>query len=63
MMMDTLYLRVDSAACSSYETSGSTPFTYHAAGREAVVHTYCSVPAEVMDDQAELCSPARTALR
>ncbi|MEU9045193.1 MULTISPECIES: TfoX/Sxy family protein [unclassified Kitasatospora] len=63
MVMDTLYLRVDSAARSSHANSGSKPFTYHAAGREVVVHSYYSVPAEAMDDQAELCSLARTALR
>ncbi|MEY9842187.1 TfoX/Sxy family protein [Streptacidiphilus sp. EB103A] len=63
IVMDTLYLRVDSAARSFYERAGSTPFTYHAAGRQVVVHTYYSAPAEAMDDQDGLRSLARTALR
>ncbi|MFK8908390.1 TfoX/Sxy family protein [Streptomyces sp. YS-3] len=62
MVMDTLYLRVDGAARSSYEKAGSTPFTYHAAGREVVVHTYYSAPAEAIDDRTELYALARAAL-
>ncbi|KAA2260682.1 TfoX/Sxy family protein [Solihabitans fulvus] len=62
MVMDTLYLRVDDAARSSYEEAGSTPFTYNAAGREVVVHAYCSVPPDAIDDRAELCALARAAL-
>ncbi|WP_037901798.1 TfoX/Sxy family protein [Streptomyces sp. NRRL S-350] len=62
IVMDTLYLRVDGSARPDYEKAGSTPFTYHAAGREIVVRTYYSVPTEVIDDSAELCALARTAL-
>ncbi len=62
IVMDTLYLRVDGSARSFYEEAGSTPFTYHAAGREIVVRTYYSVPTEVIDDSAELFALARTAL-
>ncbi|GAA3392290.1 TfoX/Sxy family protein [Cryptosporangium minutisporangium] len=62
MVMDTLYLRVDGAARPSYEKAGSTPCTYRAAGREVVVHRYYSVPADVIDDRAELCALARAAL-
>lgn len=62
MVMDTLYLRVDGAARASYEKAGSTPFAYLATGREVVVRTYYSVPADAMDDQAELCALARAAL-
>jgi len=62
VMMDTLYLRIDSAARAAYEKAGSTPFTYHAGGREVVVHAYYSVPTEAIDDQAELSALARAAL-
>ncbi|MEV0192819.1 TfoX/Sxy family protein [Kitasatospora purpeofusca] len=62
MVMDTLYLRFDGEARPSYEQARSTPFTYHAAGREVVVRTYCSAPPEAIDDRAELCSLARAAL-
>ncbi|MFJ8444434.1 TfoX/Sxy family protein [Kitasatospora griseola] len=62
MVMDTLYLRVDDAARPFYEKAGSTPFSYRAAGREVVVHTYYTAPAEAIDNQAELCALARAAL-
>ncbi|MDH6576201.1 TfoX/Sxy family protein [Kitasatospora sp. MAP5-34] len=62
MVMDTLYFRVDDAARSSYEEAGSVPFSYRAAGREVVVRSYYSVPAEAIDDRSELCARARAAL-
>ncbi|WP_031073057.1 TfoX/Sxy family protein, partial [Streptomyces sp. NRRL WC-3742] len=62
IVMDTLYLRVDGEARSSYESAGSTPFTYHAAGRTVVVHAYYSAPAQAIDDRTELCALARAAL-
>lgn len=61
IVMDTLYFRVDSAARSSYEEAGSTPFSYRAAGREVVVRAYFSVPPEEIDNQAKLCALARAA--
>jgi DNA transformation protein and related proteins len=62
MVMDALYLRVDRTARAAYEKAGSTPFSYHAGGREVVVHAYYSVPTEAIDDQAELSALVRAAL-
>ncbi|MFI6154303.1 TfoX/Sxy family protein [Kitasatospora sp. NPDC051170] len=62
IVMDALYFRVDDASRPSYEDAGSTPFTYHAAGRTVVVHAYYSAPAQAVDDRTELCALARVAL-
>lgn len=62
IVMDTVYFRVDDASRPVYEAAGSSPFTYQAAGHAVIVRKYYSAPADAVDDPAELCALARTAL-
>ncbi|AHG43873.1 competence protein TfoX [Rhizobium leguminosarum bv. trifolii CB782] len=62
VMKGILYLRVDNAMRTEFETDGSEPFRYGAAGREVTVRRYYAVPAHVIDDPALLCSYAERAL-
>ncbi|EJC82342.1 regulator of competence-specific genes [Rhizobium leguminosarum bv. trifolii WSM2297] len=62
VMKGILYLRVDDAMRAEFETDGSEPFRYRAAGREVTVRRYYAAPAHVVDDPALLRSYAERAL-
>jgi DNA transformation protein and related proteins len=51
---DTLYLRVDAANRARFTTRGMQPFRPYA-DRPGLSMSYFEVPAEVLDDPAQLC--------
>lgn len=53
---DELYLKVDDRNRAIYEAMGSTPFTYEKKTGSATSMSYWKVPAEVIEDQFELCA-------
>jgi DNA transformation protein and related proteins len=58
---DTLYLRVDEASRPDYTARGMQPFRPYA-DRPDVSMTYFEVPADVLEDPAELLTWSRRAL-
>lgn len=62
MVMDTLYVKVPDRERPAWETAGSRPFTYHAAGRTVTVRTYYSVPDGALDDHDALTDLVRHAI-
>lgn len=56
---DILYFKVDDDNRADYETAGTGPFVPFEDGRMTM--PYWEVPADVMEDSAELCAWARKA--
>ncbi len=51
---DQLYFKAGDRNRKDYEDSGSSPFTYVAAGRKKVTMSYWEVPANVIENRDEL---------
>lgn len=49
---ERLYLKVDDTTRARFEAAGCEPFTYEAAGRQPVVMSYWTAPAEAVESPA-----------
>ncbi len=49
-----LYFKVDGTTVGEYQSRGSQPFVYAAAGGKKMVMSYYQLPAEVMEDRSAL---------
>jgi len=52
---DTLYLKVDDANRSDFESKGLLPFRYDRTDREVAVMSYYQPPTAALDDRELLC--------
>jgi len=62
VMGNTLYFRVDDGSRLAYEKRGSKPFSYSTKNGVVQVRKYYAVPAELLDDPAQLVAWARQAI-
>ncbi|ONH49608.1 hypothetical protein CcI49_38445 [Frankia sp. CcI49] len=62
MVMDTVYVRVPDRERPAWESAGSRPFTYQAAGGTVTVRAYYSVPDDALDDREALTDLVRHAI-